>query len=92
MENNFGFMGIPYDWGNAGCRAGARFGPEAVRNSLPALRERIVDDKVYSIDQHKVVNAYDDKFVDYGDVKRVIYDPLKMFKNIEDKAKEIIEN
>lgn len=81
-ELDFAIVGVPFDTA-ASFRAGARFGPEAIRNASPLVRTYSYD---HQIDLFEYVSG-----IDYGDVPVIPGDIHESYKRMENYLVPLLE-
>lgn len=84
----FNIIGIPWDMGASLGRPGSRYAPQMVREKLKWILMRITDNKIYDVEQKKVINLKDVVIEDSGDIDLYYYDLKLSFEMIRRKALE----
>ncbi|MXQ52585.1 agmatinase [Shimazuella sp. KC615] len=92
MSKNFGILGFPWDGGASLGRPGARYAPNAIRESAKWLQNRITDNQIYDVENRKLIDLKDLQIIDYGDIDIVAYSTDLTFQNAEAKVSKILED
>lgn len=89
MSNkSFGIIGFPWDGGASLGRPGARYAPQAIRQSAKWLQNRIYDNQIYDVEKRKLLDV--SPVIDYGDIDIVAYSTEATFQNAENSIKKIL--
>jgi agmatinase len=82
------FIGAPFDGAATLGWPGARYAPDEVRRHLAWMRMRVQDDRLYWVDEDRVVSWRADQLVDAGDAAVVPHDLLATLSAIRAKTRE----
>jgi agmatinase len=89
MSNkSFGVIGFPWDGGASLGRPGARYAPQAIRESAKWLHNRITNNQIYDVERRTLIDV--PLVIDYGDIDIVAYSTEATFKNAETSIKKIL--
>lgn len=81
-------IGAPFDGAATLGWPGARYAPEEVRRHLAWMRMRVEDDRLYWVDEDRVVAWRSDQLVDAGDAAVVPHDLLATLAAIRAKTRD----
>ncbi|MDT7889393.1 MAG: agmatinase family protein [Desulfurococcales archaeon] len=80
-RGRYAVIGFPWDFGASLGRPGSRYAPKAIREALGWFLRRIVDGKIFAVEEGEVIDLSEVHIEDMGDLEIYAHDVLRTFDN-----------
>lgn len=89
----YGILGIVWDQGDINGRSGSKYAPEKVKQCAERLIGRIQENKIFDVENWRMLDLENLSVKDYGLVKELpVYDWMQAYEGMESAIREIMED